>query len=321
MSTNGSRTTRLISVVIPCFNEAENISAVHERVTSAISGVEANYEIVFVNNGSTDNSAEILKALSATDKHVTVLALSRNFGAQTAYSAGLDYARGDCAILMDGDLQDPPEVIPEMLDKWKEGYEVVYGKRVKRRGSVFVRATGKVFYRLFSRLSYIDIPTDVGDFSLVDRRVLDVMNAMPERNRFIRGLRAWAGFRQIGVPYVRDPRVAGKSSNSIRDLFRWASTGLVSFSYAPLEWISLLAFAVTALAVLAMAVYTTLFFIFPNEPRGTQTILVIVLFLGAIQLFCLGIIGSYLAQIFEEIKGRPKYVVDRVDNDQRSEVE
>ncbi|HEV3230897.1 MAG TPA: glycosyltransferase family 2 protein [Candidatus Dormibacteraeota bacterium] len=308
---------RTVSVVIPCFNEAENIPNAHRRVGDVLRQVAARYEIVFVDNGSTDSSARLLAEIAAGDDHVSVLSLSRNFGAQAAYSAGLDYASGDCAIIVDGDLQDPPELIPQMIARWQEGYEVVYGRRTRRRAGIFVRAASSVFYRLFRNLAYVEMPVDAGEFGLMDRRVLDVLSAMPERNRFIRGLRAWAGFRQTGVPYVRDPRTAGQSSNSITDLFRWATTGLVSFSYAPLEWISALAIFVTGMSAVAAVVYVGLYFAYPNASRGFSTLVVLVLFLGGIQLLCLSIIGSYLAKIFEEIKARPKYIVDRVTNDHR----
>lgn len=309
---------KTISVVIPCYNEHDNIRPMYERLTAALASVTSRYELIFVNNGSHDASPLVFDELAARDPHVCVLTLSRNFGSQGAYTAGMEQAVGDCIICIDGDIQDPPELIPAFVEKWLEGYEVVYGTRVRRKGSVLRRIGYKVFYRLFKRLSYIDIPVDAGDFSLMDRRVVDVMNAMPERNRFIRGLRAWAGFRQTGIPYTRQDRQAGETSNSIVDLFRWASMGIVSFSYAPLELISFLAIFVVGLSALALVVYTALYFIVPNAPRGFQTLLVMVLFLGSIQLLCLSIIGAYLGKIFEEIKGRPKYVVQRIQNDQRS---
>jgi dolichol-phosphate mannosyltransferase len=215
---------------------------------------------------------------------------------------------------MDGDLQDPPEVMPELVSRWLEGYEVVYGDRVRRKAGLGMRIANKAFYRLLRRFSYIEIPLDAGDFGLLDRRVVEIMNAMPERNRLIRGLRAWVGFRQIGVPYARDARHAGRSSNSLLDLFRWASTGLVSYSYAPLELISLLAGVVMVLAAIAIFVYTLLYFLKPGVPQGFQTLLVAVLFLGAVQLLCLSIIAEYIAKIFEEVKGRPKYIVRTVTN-------
>ncbi|HEY8864023.1 MAG TPA: glycosyltransferase family 2 protein [Candidatus Dormibacteraeota bacterium] len=305
-------TDRSISIVVPCYNEQENIRVLHERIVTVMGQVTTDWELVFVDNGSRDESRRTFAEVAAQDPHVTVLSLSRNFGSQAAYSSGLDYARGKAVICMDGDLQDPPEVIPELVTRWLEGYEVVYGDRVRRKAGLAMRLANKAFYRLLRRFSYIDIPLDAGDFGLLDRRVVDIMNAMPERNRLIRGLRAWVGFRQVGVPYVRDARHAGRSSNSVIDLFRWASTGLVSYSYAPLELISLLAGLVMALAAVAIVFYTVLYFIKPGVPQGFQTLLVAVLFLGAVQLLCLSIISEYIAKIFEEVKGRPKYIVGAV---------
>jgi len=310
-------TDRLISIVVPCYNEQENIEALHGRIVTVMDQVTADWELVFVDNGSRDESGQTFARLAAHDSHVTVLSLSRNFGSQAAYSSGIEYARGGAVICMDGDLQDPPEVIPELVSKWLEGYEVVYGDRVRRKAGLAMRVANKVFYRLLRRFSYIEIPLDAGDFGLLDRRVVDIMNAMPERNRLIRGLRAWVGFRQAGVPYVRDARHAGRSSNSVVDLFRWASTGLVSYSYAPLELISLLAGVVMVLAAVAIVIYTVLYFIKPGAPQGFQTLLVAVLFLGGVQLFCLSIISEYIAKIFEEVKGRPKYIVGSVTNAKR----
>jgi dolichol-phosphate mannosyltransferase len=313
-------TNRSISVVVPCYNEQENIRALHERIVTVMGQVTTDWELVFVDNGSRDESRAAFAEVAAQDPHVTVLSLSRNFGSQAAYSSGLDYARGTAVICMDGDLQDPPEVIPELVTRWLEGYEVVYGDRVRRKAGLAMRLANKAFYRLLRRFSYIDIPLDAGDFGLLDRRVVDIMNAMPERNRLIRGLRAWVGFRQVGVPYVRDARHAGRSSNSVIDLFRWASTGLVSYSYAPLELISLMAGLVMALAAIAIVFYTVLYFIRPGVPQGFQTLLVAVLFLGAVQLLCLSIISEYIAKIFEEVKARPKYIVSSVTNATRGSV-
>lgn len=307
-------TERPISIVVPCYNEQENIQALHERIVVVMASVTADWELVFVDNGSRDESRVTFAELAARDPRVIVLTLSRNFGSQAAYSSGIEYARGAAVICMDGDLQDPPEVIPELVSRWLEGYDVVYGDRVRRQAGLAMRFANKAFYRLLRRFSYIDIPLDAGDFGLLDRRVVDIMNAMPERNRLIRGLRAWVGFRQVGVPYTRDARHAGRSSNSMIDLFRWASTGLVSYSYAPLELISLLAGIVMVLAAVAIVVYTVLYFIKPGVPQGFQTLLVAVLFLGAVQLLCLSIISEYIAKIFEEVKARPKYIVGSVTN-------
>jgi dolichol-phosphate mannosyltransferase len=305
-------TERSLSIVVPCYNEQDNIKALHERTAAVMAEVTRDWELVFVDNGSRDESGRAFAEVVAHDPHVTVLSLSRNFGSQAAYSSGLDYARGDAVICMDGDLQDPPEVIPELVTKWVDGYEVVYGDRVRRQAGFAMRLANKAFYRLLRRFSYIDIPLDAGDFGLLDRRVVDIMNAMPERNRLIRGLRAWVGFKQVGVPYTRDARHAGRSSNSIVDLFRWASTGLVSYSYAPLELISLLAGVVMVLAAFAIVFYTVLYFVEPNVPQGFQTLLVAILFLGAVQLLCLSIMAEYIAKIFEEVKARPKYIIGNI---------
>jgi polyisoprenyl-phosphate glycosyltransferase len=317
---NEMLTQRSISIVVPCYNEQENIRALHARTVAVMARITADWELVFVDNGSRDESGPMFAELAAEDPHVTVLSLSRNFGSQAAYSSGIEYAHGSAVVCMDGDLQDPPEVIHELVTRWLEGYEVVYGDRVSRKAGFAMRIANKAFYRLLRRFSYIDIPLDAGDFGLLDRRVVDIMNAMPERNRLIRGLRAWVGFRQVGVPYVRDARHAGRSSNSLIDLFRWASTGLVSYSYAPLELISVLAGVVMVLAALAIVIYTVLYFINPNVPQGFQTLLVAILFLGAVQLLCFSIMSEYIAKIFEEVKARPKYIVRTITNSARGSV-
>ena len=307
----------VISVVIPCYNEEGNIPLMYERLTKALASLNSAYECVFVNNGSYDGTAEILQSLAERDTHVTVVTLSRNFGAQGAYTAGLAQTSGDCVICIDGDIQDPPELIPAFLEKWAQGYDVVYGVRTRRKGSIIRRIGYKAFYRLLQKASYIDIPLDAGDFGLMDRRVVDIVNDMPERSRLVRGLRAWAGFAQTGVPYVREERYAGRTSNSMLALFRWASLGLVSFSFAPLELISYMAAFVVGLSAIAIVVYTALYFLVPNAPHGFSTLMVVMLFLGGVQLLCLSIIGSYLARVFEEVKGRPKYLVAEILNDHR----
>jgi polyisoprenyl-phosphate glycosyltransferase len=310
-----------ISVVIPCYNEEGNIRPMHERLSNVLRPLTNTFEIIFVNNGSYDGSAPIFDEVAAADSHVSVLTLSRNFGTQGAYTSGMEYASGDCVVCMDGDIQDPPELIPAFVEKWRAGYDVVYGVRARRKGSLIRRIGYKAFYRLLQRVSYVEIPLDAGEFSLMDRRVVDVVNAMPERNRLIRGLRAWAGFHQTGVPYVRQERFSGRTTNSLFALFRWAGLGLISFSFAPLELISYLAAVVVLLTALAIVYYLALYFIVPTAPRGFETILVVVLFLGAVQLLCLSIMGSYLARMFEEIKARPKYLIQDISNDHRSGAE
>ncbi len=306
-----------VSVVVPCYNEEGNIRPMYARLTAALRAVTTNYELIFVNNGSYDESAEIFDELASADQRVSIVNLSRNFGAQGAYTAGFAYASGDCVVGLDGDIQDPPEMIPEFIAKWLEGYDVVYGIRERRKGSLARRIGYKLFYRLLRQVSYVDIPLDASDFALMDHRVVKVLNAMPERSRLIRGLRAFAGFSQTGIPYVRQERFSGKSSNSIRALFKWASLGIISFSFAPLSLISYLAGTVVALAAVALVVYTALYFIFPGSPHGFETLLVSVLFLGGVQLLCLSIIGAYLSKIFEEVKARPSFLVNDVQNDHR----
>jgi dolichol-phosphate mannosyltransferase len=309
-----------ISVVIPCYNEEGNIQAMYDRLTAVLGSLTPIYEIIFVNNGSYDGSADLLDDLAARDARVSVLTLSRNFGSQGAYSAGFAYASGDCVVGLDGDIQDPPELIADFVARWRDGYDVVYGVRARRKGSLPRRIGYKLFYRVLRRISYVEIPLDASDFALMDRRVLNVLNAMPERSRLIRGLRAYAGFSQTGISYVRQERFAGKTTNSFLGLFRWAGLGIVSFSFAPLDLISYLAISVVGITGLALVIYTALYFIVPGAPRGFQTLLVITLFLGSVQLLCLSIIGTYLGKIFEEVKARPNFLVHDVQNDHRSGV-
>lgn len=302
-----------VSVIIPCYNEEENIIEMYERLTKVLIKTTNNYEILYINNGSIDSSESIFRQLVEQDNRVIVITLSRNFGSsQPAYTCGMEYATGDCIVCIDGDIQDPPELIPQMVDKWFEGYDVVYGIRKKRKGSLLRRLGYKMFYRLFKKFSYIDVPLDAGDFAVLDRKVVDALNQLPERNRFLRGLRAWVGFRQTGVEYERADRKAGVTSNSFFDNIRWAKMGIFSFSYSPLEFISFLASLVVVLSLIGILAYIISYFAFPLAPRGFSTIIVAVLFLGGIQLLCLSIIGEYLGKIFEEVKQRPKYIVKEI---------
>lgn len=302
-----------ISVVIPCYNEEGNIIEMYERLKDTLGRTASDYEIIYVNNGSTDSSDNIFRQLVQQDSSITVISLSRNFGScQPAYACGMEHASGDCVVCIDGDLQDPPELIPDMVAKWMEGYDVVYGIRTRREGSIIRKIGYKLFYRLFRKLSYIDVPLDAGEFALIDRKVADLLNQFPERNRFQRGLRAWVGFKQTGLEYVRADRTAGKTSNSFLDNIRWAKIGIFSFSYSPLEFISLVAFLTVILSLVGIVVYVSSYFIFPSAPRGFSTLIVAVLLLGGIQLLCLGIIGEYLGKIFEEVKQRPKYLIKEI---------
>lgn len=309
----GSR--KKLSVVIACYRDGQAIPHMHERLKKALAPLPVTPELIFVNDASPDDAEQVLEALAARDPEVVVVNHTRNFGSQAAFTSGMKIATGDMVVLMDGDLQDPPELIPELYAKWKEGYEVVYGVRTKREATIFLQIAYKLFYRAFRALSYIDVPRDAGDFSLMDRKVVDALNAISERDRFLRGLRAWVGFKQVGVPYTRPERMFGKTTNNLLKNVAWARKGIFSFSYLPLELISWLALLVTGLAAIALVFYIVMYFVRPDAPRGFLTTLIAVLFLGGIQLLCLAIMGDYLGRIFEEVKQRPHYIVKSVLND------
>jgi glycosyltransferase involved in cell wall biosynthesis len=304
-----------VSAVIACYRDAPAIPQMHERLTETFKRIGVDYEIVFVNDASPDDAREVLAGLAERDPRVVVVNHTRNFGSQSAFTSGMEIATGDAIVLLDGDLQDPPELIEKFYARWREGYDVVYGVRERRVATLPMQLAYKLFYRVFRSLSYVRIPVDAGDFSLLDRRVVEALNALPESNRFLRGLRAWVGFHQIGVPYVRPARPFGETTNSLRRNVGWARKAIVSFSYAPLNLIAWLAFVTVGLSVVAAIVQIILRLIDPGlAPRGITTLLLVVLFLGGIQLICLSIIGSYLAHIYEEVKRRPAYIVESVLN-------
>lgn len=301
-----------LSIVIPCFNEEENIKRTYQRVTGIVTKIFRNYEIIFIENGSTDKSIDILRKLVDKDSHLLVLSLSRNFGPYGAYAGGLAYSKGDAVVCIDCDLQDPPELIPEMVKKWQERYDVVYGIRSRRKGNVLRSALVKFYYRVLNKLSYIRIPLYAGDFALMDRKVVALLNAMPERNKYFTGLRAWVGFKQLGIEYERSDRKFGKTKFSMIDYFRWGFNSIASFSYKPLELISYLTIFVVFLVIVGIFIYFLDFFFYPNNPRGFITLILVTLFLGGIQLLSLSIIAQYLANIFEETKNRPNFIVKEV---------
>lgn len=301
--------------MIACYRDAPAVPIMHERLVASFTEIGVDYEIIFVNDGSPDDAGEVLAALAQRDPKVVVINHARAFGSQSAFTSGMRIATGDAVVLLDGDLQDPPEVIPEFVEKWREGYDVVYGQRVQREAPRHMQVFYKAFYRLFKRLAYVDVAVDAGDFSLIDRKVVDAINAMPESHRFLRGLRAWVGFRQTGVPYVRPERMFGTTTNNFRKNLGWARRAIVSFSYAPLDLITTLALAVVALSFLALVVQLGLRVLDPGvAPKGVTTLVVIVLFLGGIQLLCLAIIGTYLGHMYEEVKRRPPFVVESILN-------
>jgi polyisoprenyl-phosphate glycosyltransferase len=304
-----------LSAVIACYRDAEAVPIMYERLVTMFGEIPAAYEIIFVNDGSPDNAREVLAELAGRDRNVVVINHARAFGSQSAFTSGMRIATGDAVILMDGDLQDPPELIPEFVARWQEGYDVVYGERVGREAPGFMRFAYKGFYRVFKSLAYVDVPLDAGDFSLIDRRVVDAMNALPEKHRFLRGLRAWVGYKQLGVPYVRPERMFGRSTNSLRRNLGWARRAIVAFSYVPLDLITGLALFVVGISVLGLIAEVIVRIADPHSaPKGLTTVIVIILFIGGIQLLCLSIIGSYMAHMYEEVKGRPSFVVESVIN-------
>jgi glycosyltransferase involved in cell wall biosynthesis len=298
----------LLSIVIPCYNEEPVLRATHERLSHVLQDFD--YELIFVNDGSRDRTQEILTQLALSDPRTRVLLLSRNFGHQIAVSAGIEQAAGDAVVIIDADLQDPPEVIPQMVSLWREGNDVVYGVRIEREGeSKFKLWTAKVFYRLINRLSETKMPLDAGDFRLIDRRVVEVIKTMPERARFLRGMVSWAGFRQVSLPYDRAARHAGDSKYPLRKMIHFAMDGIISFSLVPLKvaiWTGFLAIWIAVAGIIVAIIDRMLD---RHLTRGWASLFVAVLFMGGVQLVSLGIIGEYLGRIYTEVKRRPLYVV------------
>lgn len=288
----------------------------HERLVKVFTALDVDYEIIFVNDASPDDADQVLAELAGQDAHVTVITHSRNFGSQSAFTSGMRIASGDAVVLLDGDLQDPPELIEAFYAKWIEGYDVVYGARVARDANRFLRVSYRVFYRLFRAASYVPVPLDAGDFSLMDRKVVDALNSLPETNRFLRGLRAWVGFRQIGVPYHRPERMFGRTTNSLLRNVGWARKAIFSFSYVPLEMITVVGILTTVAAFIAIVVEIVVRILHPaSAPTGFTSVIVLILFIGGIQLLCLSVIGSYLAHIYEEVKRRPPFIVASIRNE------
>jgi dolichol-phosphate mannosyltransferase len=309
-----------ISIVIPVYNEVEVLPVLYHRLTRVMEGLGESYEIIFVNDGSDDGSLPLLRDLRAGDERVKLLGLSRNFGHQLAITAGLDHSSGQAVVVLDADLQDPPEVIPQLVEQWRKGYDIIFAVREKRRGEgPFKRATAALFYRLLRRLTSTDIPVDAGDFRLMSRKAVDTLKSIRERSRFIRGLAGWIGFRQTSVPYVRDVRYAGTTKYPLKQMVRFAFNGLMAFSSMPLQLASYLGFVVSSVSFVYMAYAVWLKLFTDRTILGWTSVMVAVLFLGGVQLLCLGIVGEYLGRIYEEVKQRPLYIIDEVDGlDQRT---
>lgn len=300
----------VFSVVAPVFNEEVLLPQFYERTVAVMQALGEPFEIVLVNDGSRDRSAQIMRELHAQDGRVKVLNFSRNFGHQMAITAGTDYARGQAVVVIDSDLQDPPEVIPDLIARWREGYEVVYAIRAEREGETwFKKTTASFFYRLIKRITSVDIPVDTGDFRLMDRRVVEALRNIREHSRFMRGLSVWVGFNQIGVPYRRAARSAGSTKYPLRKMLRFAFDGITSFSYFPLQLATVTGFSIAALSVLGIIIAIIMRLSGNSAFEGQATTLVSVLFLGGVQLIFLGIIGEYLGRIYDEVKRRPLYIV------------
>lgn len=315
-------TQRSLSVVIACYKDAGSVREFYRRLCQVLPTITPHYEIIYVNDASPDDAGAILKEISQNDPHLVVVNHTRNFGSQNAFLSGMKVSRGDAVVLMDGDLQDPPALIPQLVAKWQEGYDIVYGIRVKRIETLFRQFGYKVFYRLFRRLADIAIPLDAGDFGLMDQKVVScLLEDFPEHLVFLRGLRAYTGFRHAGVEYIRDSRFDGLSTNSLSSNIRWARMAIFSFSKKPLAYISTMAFVVLLLTLLATVFYCFAYlFSGRTAPSGFMTLLLITLFLGSVQLICFSIIAEYLGHMYTEIKSRPRYIVREVI-DRRDEMD
>ena len=306
-----------LSLIIPCYNEQGNIRPMYERVRRVFKGLPYFYEMIYVDNDSTDQSEKTFQLLAKKDKNVKVILMSRNFGSpQPSFLAGLEYATGDAAVFLHGDIQDPPELIPQFIKKWKEGYDVVYGVRVHRKGYNFLmNFFYRFFYYLLHKLAYIKIPLNAGEFSLVDKKVIKELLQIEEYDYYLRCLRAYVGFKQIGIPYEREARSHGKSTESFWSGVWWAKTIIVNFSFKPLEWISKLAFVIVIFAFFSLMAFLIYYFFNPTSPRGIPTLFVLILFLGGIQLLSISVIAEYLAKIFLEVKRRPRYIIKKILNE------
>lgn len=301
---------KTLSIVVPVFNEEEVITESYKRLKEVMDKLNKSYEIIFINDGCRDKTPVIIEEICKRDKNIKLVNFSRNFGHQIAISAGMDKAEGEAIVVIDADLQDPPEIIPLMVDKWKEGYEVVYGKRSKRKGeTIFKKLTAALFYRFISAMTPFHIPLDVGDFRLIDRKVCNIMKNIHEKNRFIRGLVSWTGFSQTAVEYIREERFAGKTKYTLKKMIRFATDAIVSFSYKPLKIATTLGvlFSLAGFIYLVYVLYEAI--ILKNTIRGWASSISITLIFNGITLIILGIIGEYIGRIYDESKNRPLYII------------
>ncbi len=298
------------SIIAPIYNESATLPELYRRVSETMGNLDEPWELILVDYGPTDVSTELIKNYAEKDPHLRPVIFARNFGHQIAVTAGLDYSRGKAVIIIDSDLQDPPEVIPDLIQKWREGYEVVYAYRTEREGESWLKlTTAAVFYRIIYKITDVDIPLDTGDFRLLDRKVVNVINQMRERHRFLRGMSVWVGFRQTGVPYRRAARYAGETKYPMRKMVKFASDAITSFSYFPLQVATYMGFISAGISILAIPIVIALRLAGTAAFFGQATTLIAVLFLGGVQLISLGILGEYIGRLYDEAKGRPLYIV------------
>ena len=306
----------VFSIIAPIFNEKGCFDELYRRVSEVMDTTGEEWEFVMVDDGSSDGSTDMIRELASKEKRVRPVIFARNFGHQIAVTAGLDYCRGDAAIIIDADLQDPPEVILELIAKWREGYQVVYAVRSEREGETwFKKTTASAFYKIIYRITDVKIPMNTGDFRLIDRKVVDVMNSMRERHRFLRGMSAWVGYKSIGVSYKRAARFAGTTKYPFKKMIKLAFTAITSFSYMPLQMAMVFGFISAGLSIVAIPVVAILRLIGSQFFFGQATTLIAVLFLGGVQLICLGILGEYVGRIYDEAKGRPLYITSEAPED------
>jgi dolichol-phosphate mannosyltransferase len=300
----------VFSIIAPIYNEKESLPELQRRVSEVMNGLGEPWELILVDDGCTDGSTDIIRQMAAQDAHIRPVIFARNFGHQIAATAGLDYSRGDAVVIIDADLQDPPEVIAEMVAKWREGYEVVYAVRAEREGeSWFKLWTASLFYQIIFRITDVKIPMDTGDFRLMDRKVVAVMNSMREKARFLRGMSAWVGFRQIGVPYKRAARFAGSTKYPFRKMLKLALTAITGFSHLPLQLATYMGFIAAGISTIFIPIVVIARLTGAQAFAGQASTLIAVLFLGGVQLICVGILGEYIGRIYDEVKGRPLYIV------------
>jgi glycosyltransferase involved in cell wall biosynthesis len=308
-----NRQRTLLSIVVPAYNEQEVIATFHDRLSKVLAQLSIDWEVVYVNDGSLDNTLEILKQTHEQDEHVCIVDLSRNFGKEIALSAGLEFAQGDAVIVIDADLQDPPELIPELVKEWQSGFDVVYARRTHREGeTILKRLTAALFYRLMRNVGSVQLPEDTGDFRLLSRRAVNALNSLKEHHRFMKGLFAWIGFRQKAVHYERDPRHAGKTKWNYWKLWNFAIDGITSFTIAPLKFATYIGMLTSFVAFVYGGYIIVKTILFGNPVPGYPSLIVIILFLGGVQLMAIGVLGEYIGRIFTETKQRPLYFVNEL---------